>query len=791
MPNNMTNIPTRKKPKKEQEDNLFIQLFNKYIFYWPLFLALFILFFSAAYVYLRYATPLYEATATLVIKDEKKGADDSKSMDALKLISTNKIIENEVEVLKSRKIMSNVVRSLHLYAPISQEGKIRHLSAYSFSPLRILVDRPDELKPVSKVILRYDEAGKSVFLNGKYVGTINEWISTPYGKLKFVPTGKKYTGNEEKPLYFDLISPKDLTKNMLRSLTVISVNKLSSVIELSYRDEVPERAEDILNELVVMYDRASIDEKNSLARNTLQFVEERLSAVSQDLDSIERTVQNYKAGQGASDISVQGQLYLQNVSSNDQQLGRINMEMAVLDQVEKAVSSGNVSSGSVMPSTAGVSDQNLTKLISDLNAKELEYERLRKTVAENNPMLVSLRDQINKIKPSIVDNLSSQRKNLEASRGNLMATNSKYNSMLSTIPEKEKEILELSRDQSVKSGIYSFLLQKREESELSYASTLSDSRVINNAMAGKAPVSPNKMFVFLGAFAAAFVLGILFITAKEGFSSTILYRKDLEGMTQVPVIGEVAHNDNPEEIVITPGKRSVLAEEFRKIRVSLHFLGIDGTKKKILVTSSIPGEGKSVISANLAISSSLTGKKVALVDVDLHNPGLGKHFGKSTEDPGLSDYLTGQKKPEDIIKKAPGFESLFFISSGTLQESPSELLLNGKINEFVDYLEQRFDLVILDTAPSVLITDAYILTELCDATLFVVRHKHTPKMLLRRLDESLEVNPLKNLAIIFNGVKKRGFFKNNYGYGYDYVYGGQYGKTNEMKGKKKSKALKS
>jgi tyrosine-protein kinase Etk/Wzc len=771
----------------QKEENLVTQLISKYIMFWPLFLVFFVLAVGSAYMYLRYATPMFEATATLIIKDEKKGADDSKLMESLNMISTKKIIENEVEVLHSRSLMDNVVKSLHLYAPVSQEGKIRTVSAYQFSPLTIQASNPDSIKEVPKVFMSYDEKAGSVMLNGKYAGSVNEWLNTPYGRLKFIPNKRYVPGNSGKPFYFSLFKPKDITKNILNNLKVTAASKLSSIINLSYRDEVPQRAEDVLNQLIVMYDRAAIDEKNSLAKNTLQFVEERLNIVAQDLDSIEKNVQRYKAGTGSADISTQGQLYLQNVSSNDQELGKINMQLAVLDQVDRALTSGG--GGGMMPSTMGVADPNLSQMMTDLNNKELEYEKLRKTVAENNPMLVSLRDQISRIRPSIAENLQSQRKNLEASRGNLSMTNNKYNSMLSTIPQKERQLLEMSRDQNIKNGIYSFLLQKREESELSYASTLSDSRVVNKAQSSKFPVSPNKLMIYLAAAAVAFGICILFISAREAFSRKVLYRQELETLTNVPIIGEVAFNKSKESIVIEAGKRSFIAEEFRKIRVSLHFLGIDGTRKKILVTSSIPGEGKSFVAANLGISNALTGKKVVLVDIDLHNPGLGRIFEKTSEDAGVSDYLAGKKDPEDIIKRVPGHDNLFFVSAGTLHESPSELLLNGKINDLVAYLEGAFDLVVMDTAPVVLVTDAYILSKLSNATLYVVRHKYTPKMLIKRIDENLRINPLTNPAIVFNGVKTRGFFKNNYGYGYDYVYGGK-NINDKKKGTKKNQEKK-
>jgi len=407
-----SNTTTKKRIPVKQEENLFIQLISRYIFYWPLFLALIVIFVASAFIYIRYTTPLYESTATLIIKDENKGVEASKSMDALNAISTKKIIENEIEVLQSRSIMENVVRNLNLYAPIF----------------------------VERIELNYDEKTKGIYLDGKFAGLLNEWIPTQYGRLKFVHNPKYKKNNNNEPFYFNLVDPGEVAKNMLKGLQVSSANKLSSIISLNYKDEVPKRSEDVLNELIKMYDYASVNEKNTLAKSTLQFVDERLQAVAKDLDSIEKTVQKYKAGSGASDISTQGQLYLQNVSTNDQELGKINMQLAVLGEVDAAVNSGIGGTTGLTPSTMGIQDAGLTQLVYELNSKELEYERLRKTVAENNPLLISLKDQINKIKPTIQENLSTQKRNLETNRSNLLATNSRYNAMLSTIPVKERQI---------------------------------------------------------------------------------------------------------------------------------------------------------------------------------------------------------------------------------------------------------------------------------------------------------------------------------------------------------------
>ncbi len=770
-------------PKNLKEETSILQEIAKYLPYWPLFLVFLFLSGGGAFVYLRYTIPEYEASATIIIKDQKKGYDDSKMMESLDLINTKKIIENEIEVLQSRTIMNEVVKKLHLYAPIIEEGQVKILSAYTTSPVTIEAFNPDSLEGFKKISLDYDEKKATVILNNSYKGPLNQWLNTPFGKLKFFKNNNYTPDLDKKPFFFSIVSSKVVADQILLGLKVSASSKLSSVINLYYRDEVPKRGEDILNELIISYGDAALSEKNNLAKSTLAFIEERLSVVSKDLDSIEGKLQQYKAGKGAVDISRQGQLYLENVSANDKRLRDLNMQADALIQLEKsATSQGNLG---MLPSTLGINDPALTQQMTNLSGLQMQYDKLKMTVAENNPLLVSISEQINQIKPTILSNIQSQRKNLEQSKGNLYAAGGSYSSMLSSIPQKERQLVEITRDQNVKNGIYSFLLQKREESELSYASNISDSRVVNYAQASPNPVSPKKMIIYLGSLILALGFPIAFITAKEVLSPKILYRTEIELLTTIPIIGEIAFNSAKEELVVKAGSRTVIVEEFRKIRISLLSLGINDAHKKILITSSISGEGKSFIAANLATSLSLTGKRVVLVDMDLHNPGLAKYFSIS-EQPGVCDYLIGKKEIKDITDNIAGNENLFYISSGTLQQDASELLVNGKIESFINQLDNDFDCIIIDAAPVVLITDAYLLSKLCDATLYVVRHRFTPKMLVKRIDENMVINPIKNPGIIFNGVKTRGFFKNNYGYGYNYVYSYDNKKKNKSE-KHKSK----
>lgn len=753
-----------------KQESLFVNSLAKYITYWPLFLFFLLLVGASVYSYLRFTNPQYEATASIIIKDEKKGNDDSRILESLNIINSKKIIENEIDILQSRPILDKVVNKLHLYAPVYYGNNFNAPFAYREGPVIIECEKPDSIAtPKEKILISYDASAGLVKLNNSVYCPVNRMCTTPFGVLKFTPNPGFVNNLSDQPFYFSLMKTEEVVKKLQDNLKVSATNKLSSVINIKYKDDKPALAEDVLNEIIASYNSASTEEKKALARNTLVFIEARLNIVGNELDVIESKVQQYKANSGAIDISTQGQLFLQNVSANDQKMSEVNMQLMVINQLEKLVSENDNNIG-MMPASLGVSDPTLSQLMNNLNSSELERERLKKTVAENNPLLVSITDQISKTKRNIIDHIQSQRTSLETSKANIASTNSNYNTMLHSMPVKERELLEISRDKNIKSGIYSFLLQKREESELSLASTLSDSKVVNYAQSSNIPVSPNKLLVLGMAFLAILGLPITFINAREALNPNILYRQEIESLTNIPIIGEVAYNKSGKQLVVESGKRSFIGEEFRKIRNSLLFMGVNGLHKKILVTSGISGEGKSFIAANLAISFSLSGNKVVLVDMDLHNSSLCKIFDKELQ-PGVSDYLAGDIGIKDIIYPVPAYENLFFVASGSLKDKPSELIENGRVNELIKYLGDNFNMTIIDSEPVELVTDARILSSSCDATLYVVRHMYSPKMILKRFDQNNEIGPLTNPGIIFNGVKTRGYIKDNYGYGYGYVYG--------------------
>lgn len=782
----------------EETDEVSIgDLLYKFLPYWPIFILLLIITLTGAWIYLRYTRPVYQTTAALLIKDDKNApANANDLMEAFDMFGSKKNVENEVEVLQSKTLMQQVVKNLHLYAPIFTQGRVLNQSAYIFSPIVIEARDPDSIELVRKVPFKFNKRKGTVSI-GQTDYPLNQWLNTPYGILKFLPNSyyqssidsKKEDAND---FYFSLNTVKTAANNVLNEVTISPSSKQSTVIDLSIKGQVPKRGEDILNDLLRVYTQAAIMDKNVLAANTLKFVNERLKYVEADLDSVEGSLQYFKAKNKITDISAQGQIYLQTVATNDQKISDINVQLAMLDQVENYVKSkGDIGgivptsietnkvsvSGTLVPSTAGLADPVLGDLLQKLSDLQLQYTQTKKIVPENNPAVVALVDGINKIRPQILENINSQRKNLVAGRNDIIGTNNQYNAMLKTVPEKERELLGISRQQAIKNNIYTFLLQKREETALSFASAVADSRIIDPAQSIDTPVSPKRKLIYLGAILVALGLGAASIYTKDIFTRSVQDKEDIEKYTNIPILGEVVYDHTKTSIVIAEGKRSLIAEQFRQLRTSLSYMGIDDVHKKILITSSISGEGKSFIAINLGMSLSLIDKRVVLIELDLRKPKLSEQFDISRH-VGLSTYLIGKTHIEEIIKLT-STKNLSLIPSGPIPPNPSELISNGRLGKLLEYLNTHFDYILIDTAPINPVTDAFILSPMCDVSLYVVRDSYTPKLFLKKLAEKLQNKSLKNPAIVFNGIKGKGFSR--YGYGYEYGYGYGYGYTEDTK----------
>jgi tyrosine-protein kinase Etk/Wzc len=753
------------------EDNLFSTLLYKYLPFWPLFVVMLMLSLLGAWGYLHYfAIPIYKTSATLIIKDDTKGVDESRMTQSIDAFTSNNIVENEIKVIHSRALMKQVVKELRLYAPIYEEGKFKSVLAYTSSPIRIRLKEPDKAVDIEKVYFTYNPEKNNVKIGSKTY-PVGKWINTPYGELRFVKNFRK-THPATEPLYFSIVNPKRATDELLEKLDIAAENKLSTVVNLQFFDPVPERGEDILNNLIAAYNQVAITKRNKLAANTLEFVQDRIKLVEQELGDLENKVEKYKSSEGVVDLSEQGKLFLQNVGDNDRKISDINLQLAVLDKVEKYVISKNKTAG-IVPSTLGINDIVLTELLQKLYDSEILYQRLSKTTAENNPMLVSVADEIEKIRPSILEQIRNQRVALKASLANLGSTNSQYNAVLQNIPRKEKELLEISRQQAIKNNAYSFLLQKREETVLSYAPTSEDTKIVDIAEASILPISPQPIQVYLIAVIVACALGFVFVSGQELLHGKVLFRSEIQNLTKAPVVAELSFVKNQKDSLFEKPSEVFVIEQFRQLRATLGFYGRTFSKKKIMITSSIPGEGKSFVSSNLAYSLATSRKKVALVDFDLRNPNTTKLFNLYQQK-GMTEYLIEEIEPKDIVYTT-GFSNLYLVPAGINVGDNTELLLNGKLEAFFAYLDKEFDYVIIDTPPLDLVSDAYLLSEYCDVTLLVMRHAHTPKTIVQRLSQSNKLKSLTKVGIVFNGVKPRGFVKGKYGYGYGYGHENRYG----------------
>jgi tyrosine-protein kinase Etk/Wzc len=746
------------------ESNLFNLIIFRFLPYWPLLVFFIVICFMGAFAYLRIASPTYEATAILLVKDEKKGSDDARMIEALNAFGTKKIVENEIEVMQSRSLMKEVVKTLGLYAPISMESRLRTTSAYTTSPVNIIVKDPDNIiTEVEKIYFSYDTINLLVNISGKKY-PINTWVKTPYGELMFI-TNSKQKNNTRNKLYFSLYPIKAVVNDLIKKLNVTAANKLSSIVNLQFVDEVPKKAEDILNELIIAYNRAGINDKNALADNTMQFVDDRLKHVKSDIDSIEKQIQLYRSKQGAINLSEQSSVFLKNVGDNDQKISLIDMQLAVLNQVQKFVNSGK-SIGGIVPSTLGLSDPVLEQLLSKLSTSELEYEKLKNTTGENNPVLISLSNELKQLRPNILESIRIQKINLIASNHQLNETNKKYSEILQTIPEKERKLLEISRQRTIINNVYDFLLQKKEETALSYASTVPDSRILDVAEASIKPVSPKKIIAFPVALIMALLMTFAIIFFKDFASSKILFRSEINTLISFPVLGEIAYLKNANSV---NAKKEIITQQLSKIIASMGLFHKNNSIKKILITSNIQGEGKSFIGINLAKALAESGKKIVLVDLDFKNTTISDTFSPQKNN-GIAEFLMGKMEVFDVIHSTE-YKNIFIANAGELHSNYAELLSNNRLDSLFSYLEQSFDFIIIDSSPLDPVSDDLVLTQFPDAILYIVRHAFTPKALLQSQNNNTDILNANNVGIIFNGVKSRGFVKGfGYGYGYDYLY---------------------
>jgi tyrosine-protein kinase Etk/Wzc len=767
--------------KAASESVDFKLILYKFLSRWYWFLVSIFICLSIAFYYTYMATPEYWISSRLLLKDEKKGSDFSSNAVTQDLIGFNSStsVENEAEVLRSENLMVKVFEELKITnAYYVRKDRFRWKEIYQNEvPVKVNVEKkaPFYDQENNKITLRIigGEEYQIEYSNGQkervkagqkinnYLGEFtidrNENYIPEYGVDEF------FNSEEIVITFYD---PVAAGKYFSYKLNVEIVNKLASVIEIGMLDEHPLKGKQILEKLIEVYNKEAENEKNTIAINTISFIDEQLVGLTQELDSIEKMAETYKLRNSITDISAESQLYLSTTTANRQQLSDITIQIDVLESIERYLREQG-SDFEMVPSSLNIQDPTLATLINDFNQLQRERERMLRTTQPNNPIVLNLSEQLSSIKNNILENLRNIKSGLEISRNNLTATSTQTQSRASKVPTIERELLDINRKQSIKQEHYLYLIQKRDEAVLTLAaSAASNAKVIEPPTPTDIPVTPKKSLIY--AFGLIMGLSIPFglILLKDMWQEKVLIKSDIEKMTSVKILGEISRNKkNYGPVAISRSKRTLIAEQIRFIRTNLAFNTHGIPNKTILVTSGMSGEGKTFFSINLAISLGLAGKRVVLLEFDLRKPALIDAI-KLKSEIGISDYLDQDSKISlgDIIQKKTGFENVSIISCGKIPENPSELMMSERLSDLILYLKSNFDHIIIDSAPVGLVSDAFILSEMVDVSVFMVRYNYTTKAQLKTLEDIRKNKKFKNPMIVLNDAK----IEMTYGYGTAY-----------------------
>jgi tyrosine-protein kinase Etk/Wzc len=733
----------------------------RYLRHWYWFIAAVLAFLTIAFVYLSYKQPVYRTKATLLIKDEKKGLDSDNILKDLEIFAPKKVVENEIEILRSYTLMEQVVRHLNLEVSYYVDTPYGKREVYQQAPIRLIVEQAQPTLYSEDLLAISFVDGATVQLEGKNY-PLNTSVQTPYGRLRFF--GREQVSSATAPLYLKIISRADAVNHYLQNLKAEPTSKASTVIMLSIETAVGDKGEAILNRLVDAYTESAVIDKNRVAANTLSFIDDRLKLVSGELQTVERGVEQYKAAQGITDLSVQAKSFLETAQHNDSELSQVTVQLGALNDIEKYITS-QPSLRSGTPATLGLSDPTLLGLIETFSKLESQKEALSRTTSDQNPLIQTVDGQLRSVKNSIVENVGTMRSILNNAKQQYESTNKDIEQAIRAMPAKERALMDITRQQAIKNDLYTYLLKKREETAVSYASVISDSRIVDAARTENKPVKPNRPLIYTLFALAGLLLPVGVLAFYDAINNRIKRRTDVEEGTQVPILGEVVKKKQPESLVIGHNTNTIIAEQIRTLRTSLNYLREHREGGQVLLfTSSIEGEGKSFISLNLGASLALIGMRTVILEMDLRRPSLRQALD-FPDRPGISNYLTGETAFNDLLNPLPNYDNYYLITSGALPPNPSELLNNARMQTLISELRQQFDYILIDAPPVGLVTDAQIIAPFADATLYIVRHAVTPKDCLKLVDSLHKERRFNKLNIVLNAVSNEAI--NYYGYRYN------------------------
>ncbi len=768
--------------KLDLRENLTIYFKN-----WKWFLLSVSIFIGLAYVYLRYTTPEYAAYAKIILVDDKNASSPASALlKDLQSISEkdNKAVKDEIEVMKSRSLMSNVVKELGINIQFFVKGRIHDTELFPKQPLKINFIASDSiiydskfsfyLKILSETNFEYkvkeEDIPKKILFGASIPTPIEGLVITPE-----LNQFKRYIGKD----IFVKISPvSKIAERYKAKIKMLPADKFSKVISITLNDPVKEKARQIIDQLIIEYNESSINEKNQESKNTADFINERINLIATDLSNVDKSAERFKTGNRLTDITSEADIYLSSGSANDEELARSRTELNLINYMRNYINDQPASGYQSIPSNVGLTDGSISNIIVRYNELVLRRQQLLKSSSERNPIVVNIDQQLNSYKQSLKQSLNNLRTTLSIRVNNLQQQSARINSKISSVPGQERQLRDIERQQDVKESLYLYLLEKREEATISLTATSPSAKIIDNAYGkGSGPVSPNRSIIMIAFLVIGLGIPFSIIYLYDLLDNKIHNKKHLEKeVRNIPILGEIPKFKG-KNTLITRNDRSALAESFRIIRTSFNYLqrvrGVKEYNNVIFVTSTIKGEGKTSFSMNMALTFANSLKKVLIIGADIRNPRihtlLKEQKQRGAKKQGFTDYLyESYLEAKDVIET---FEinknKVDILFPGKIPPNPAELLMSSKMKTLFDEVSSNYDVVIVDTAPSMLVTDTLLFSQYAGHTFYLVRADYTKKPLLNFSKELYQDEKLPGMMMVVNGVKESNFsYGSKYGYGY-------------------------